>query len=94
MRRALFAQRRGALADVLAHEAEHFVGDEASNAGPAVLSQLLSAFLVHLIASCDPVASTPAMRSASPSTSSRGSDLLTRPIRSASCPVTISPVIR
>jgi hypothetical protein len=65
-----------------------------SKIGPAILSQLFSARLVQRMASCEPAARLSATRSASPRTWSRGTALLTRPIRSASAPVIISPVSR
>ena len=62
--------------------------------GPAILSQLFSDRFVQRMASCEPAARLLATRSASPSTSSRGTALLTMPSRSASSPVIISPVSR
>src|SRR5690606_11717442 len=64
------------------------MASEASNAGPARRSQLLSAYLVSRMASGEPAASLTAISRAVSWTASSSAQRLTSPIRSACSPVT------
>ena len=67
---------------------------EASNAGPAMRSQLLSEYLVQRIAVCAPAASLRATSSAFACSSASSQASETRPMRSASSPLIVSQVSR
>src|SRR4051812_22376784 len=67
---------------------------EASNAGPAIRSQLLSEYLVQRSAVCAPAASSRATSSAFVCSSDSSQVRDTRPIRSASSPLMVLQVSR
>lgn len=91
---ALVAVGGQPLDDLVSAEAEELQPEEASKIGCAVRYQWLRDRLVQLMALVGPAARTVATRSASVCTSASSTHLDTRPIRSASSPVSASQVSR